>query len=143
MKQCNSGKSSISIFQEIFISTDKIFISKGGLSPRQLFYEILRFFWYSLISLVFFSCVVALACPATKMPYKHTLDTNTLALKTIVLLKILLNESKIRVQSLILAPGKKPSYFRRKRLHNGNSCPAWNWKNFLKVTVVLKLGSIL
>ena len=51
MKQCNSGKSSISIFQEIFISTDKIFISKGGLSPRQLFYEILR-----------------------KIPCKHTLN---------------------------------------------------------------------
>ena len=36
-------KGSISVFQEIFPSTDKIVISRGLLSTRQLFYEVLRF----------------------------------------------------------------------------------------------------
>ena len=33
----------ISVFQETFISTYKIFISGGGMSTRQLIYEVLRF----------------------------------------------------------------------------------------------------
>ena len=43
-------KNSISVFQEIFTVTDKIFISGGGLSTRQLFYEVLKFSSYFLIS---------------------------------------------------------------------------------------------
>ena len=42
-------KSSISIFQEIFASTDKIFILGVEVSARQLFYEVLSFAWYFLI----------------------------------------------------------------------------------------------
>ena len=38
-------------FQEIFVSTDKIFISGGGLSTRQEFYEVFRFSRYFVISL--------------------------------------------------------------------------------------------
>ena len=44
------GKSSISVFQEIFISNDKIFISGGGMSIRQKLFDVLRFSWYFLIS---------------------------------------------------------------------------------------------
>ena len=33
-------KSSIFLFQEIFTSTEKTFISREGLSTRQLFYEV-------------------------------------------------------------------------------------------------------
>ena len=44
------GKSSISVFQEIFTGTDKIFISGGALSTRQKFSQVLIFFWYFLIS---------------------------------------------------------------------------------------------
>ena len=44
------GKSSISVFQENFTSTEKMFISRGGLSTRQQFYEVLRFSWYFLVS---------------------------------------------------------------------------------------------
>ena len=45
---------SISVFQGIFTSTDKIFILVGRLSSTQYFYEVLRFFWYFL-SLKLFS----------------------------------------------------------------------------------------
>ena len=37
------------LFKEIFTSADQRFISSGGLSTRQLFYEVLRFSWYFLI----------------------------------------------------------------------------------------------
>ena len=37
------------LFKEIFNSADQRFISSGGLSTRQLFYEVLRFSWYFLI----------------------------------------------------------------------------------------------
>ena len=40
-------ESPISVFLEIFTSTDKIFISGEGLSTRQEFYDVLRFSWYS------------------------------------------------------------------------------------------------
>ena len=39
-------KSSIYAFQEIFTSTDKVFILEGGLGNRKKFYEVLRFFSY-------------------------------------------------------------------------------------------------
>ena len=38
------GKSSISVFQKIFASTDKIVISGGGLSTRQQLYEVFEIF---------------------------------------------------------------------------------------------------
>ena len=40
------GKSTISVFQEIFTSADKIFILGGRLSTRQWFYEVWIFSWY-------------------------------------------------------------------------------------------------
>ena len=43
---------SISVFLEIFSSTDKIFFSGGGLSTRQLFYEVLRFSLYVFFFLI-------------------------------------------------------------------------------------------
>ena len=45
---------SISVFQGIFTSTDKIFILVGRLSSTQYFYEVLRFFW-CFLSLKLFS----------------------------------------------------------------------------------------
>ena len=44
------GKSSISVFQEIFASTDKIFISGGRIITRQQFYKVLRFSRYLIVS---------------------------------------------------------------------------------------------
>ena len=37
-------------FYEIFTSSDKIFISEGGLSTRKWFFKVLRYSWYFLIS---------------------------------------------------------------------------------------------
>ena len=42
-------KSSISTFQELFASIDKIFILGVRLSTRLWFYEVLRFSWFFLI----------------------------------------------------------------------------------------------
>ena len=44
------GKGSISIFQEIFTSINRIVISGEELSTRQQFYKVVRFSWYVLIS---------------------------------------------------------------------------------------------
>ena len=49
-KTAHYGENWFSVFQQIYSSTDKIFISGGGLSTRQQFYEVFRFFWYFLIS---------------------------------------------------------------------------------------------
>ena len=43
-------RSSITVFQEIFGSTDKNFILGGGINTRQQFYEVLSFSCYFLIS---------------------------------------------------------------------------------------------
>ena len=44
------GKSLISVFREFFASINKIFILAGRLGTRLLFCEVLRLFWYLLIS---------------------------------------------------------------------------------------------
>ena len=43
-------ESLISIFQECFASIEKIFALAETLSARLLFYEVLRFSWYLIIS---------------------------------------------------------------------------------------------
>ena len=43
VQQGTTGKVLISVFQEIFASTDQIFISGRGISTRQQFYEFLGF----------------------------------------------------------------------------------------------------
>ena len=45
----HSGKSSVSVFEEIVSSTNKIFISGRRLSTRQQFYLVLKISWYFLI----------------------------------------------------------------------------------------------
>ena len=42
------GKSSVSIFHEIFASIDKIFILGARLCSRVKFYKVLRFSWFSI-----------------------------------------------------------------------------------------------
>ena len=43
-KTAHYGENWFSVFQQIYSSTDKIFISGGGLSTRQQFYDVLIFF---------------------------------------------------------------------------------------------------
>ena len=52
VKKGNYGKSSISIFQEFFDSIEKMSILGGRLSTKLSFYEVLKFFWYFLRSLL-------------------------------------------------------------------------------------------
>ena len=49
-------KSSISVFQESFTSTDKIFISGKELSTRQLFCEIICVKWNLILRFVYAEC---------------------------------------------------------------------------------------
>ena len=52
VKKGNYGKSSISIFQDFFASIEKMSILGGRLSTKLSFYEVLKFFWYFLRSLL-------------------------------------------------------------------------------------------